>query len=103
MTNTNDRDREALEARLDALPMMSVDLPGALILMGDAFDIDPIDLLDILIADDSDSLAEMREMSGAKEINLMIDMIYEGVDSSTYLPAILDAISTMNALLEFED
>lgn len=97
MTNTNDR-RSELEGMLDSLPMITLDLPAALMVVGDAFDIDPLDLLDILIANDTDSLDEIKEMSGAKEINLMIDLIYEAIDSSTYLPSIRDAISIMGEM-----
>lgn len=103
MTNN----RESLESRLDDLPMMSVDLPNALILLGDAFDIDPAQLVRILMGDevhpDPPALADFKEAHGAREVEVMIDLIFEAVDSSRYLPFILQALEIAELLAELED
>lgn len=99
--------RDELENELDDMPMMSVDLPNALLLMGDAFDIDPILIIQALMGDevmpDPPAMPELKEEYGAREVQLMVDMIFEGVDSSTYLPHILRSLQIISKLNDLDN
>lgn len=81
---------EALEAELDTLdvPMVGVDI--ILIVLGDALDIDPLTLIDSYL--DSAAMANLRDEHGSTAINSMVDLLGEGLESSTQLPDIRRAI-----------
>jgi hypothetical protein len=106
MTDTaNDALRNTLEGEMDDMPMMALDLTGALLLVGDALDIDPLHIVQGIMRHDLESddpmLNDLREAHGTTGVNLMIDLIFEAVDSSTYLPFILRSLEiseTLNAL-----
>lgn len=89
---------EAMQNELDDLPGMAIDLPNALIVVGDALDIDPKEIVRALINTKGTPLDDLRTAHGARDINLMLDLIMEAVDSSTYFPPLLRALELIEAI-----
>lgn len=87
-----------LEDELNDLDIPIVMLDAALMVMGDAFDIDPLDIIDAMIGGEGTPIDDLRTAHGANDVNLMIDILSEGLESSTQLPHIRRAIE-LHALL----
>jgi hypothetical protein len=93
---------EELESQLDDLDIPILDIVSILEIMGDAFDIDPIDFIN-----DTHINRELREgfelMHGSKEVAIMGDLLDCALESSLQLPQIIRAIELsrmINALDE---
>lgn len=98
----NDEAIESLEIELDDLPMMAIDLPNSMMILGDAFDIDPLLVVKAMMTftDDDPIVKDLMEEYGSREVRVMIDLIEEGLDSSTLLPYLHRAIEIIQGLNE---
>lgn len=85
--------------------MMAVDLPNALIIIGDSFDIDPLDLVDGMVEEakgDREWIPRMKRESGAREVQVMIDLVDEAIDSSNDLLHLASALSIIAELNDLD-
>jgi len=99
----NDDTREALETELDDLDIPMVPVDAILEVCGDAFDIDPKVLIQSVSTDththpETPHTDALRAAHGAREVNLMIDLLMEGIESSTQMPHIARSIDINRAL-----
>lgn len=93
MTNS----REELEGELNDLDIPIIMADAAIMILGDALDIDPLTVLTALMSEPRD-LADLRTAHGENDVNLMVDMIEEGIESSTQLTHLARAIQLHRAL-----
>ena len=89
MTNSPINPEEVLLEEYDDLDVPFLDIAVILITVGDCLDIDPIQFMRCL---DNDTLNDLRQSHGRKEIDLMEDLVAEAIESSTQLPHITRAL-----------
>lgn len=97
---TNQRD--TLEGELFDLPMMAVDLSNAMIIVGDAFDIDPITLIDAYFNQPRSEWARFAGANGERECRVMLDLIDDALDSSTMIPDLTRALEIIAQLRDLD-
>lgn len=102
-------DRDAIEDEIIDLDVPMIGTDAVLMMLGDALGIPPLALID---AEDlsthpdpkirsSSALDDLRTAHGEQGVNLMRDALYEGIDSSTEVPAVRRSIELhllLNAL-----
>jgi hypothetical protein len=87
---TNERDD--LEDELLNLDIPIVMLDAGVMILCDLFDIGPLTVIDALVDDNDDLIASLKRDHGEKEVGAIMELIWEGLESSTQIPHLRRAI-----------
>ena len=84
--------RDAIEEELADLDIPVVMLDAAVMMLCDHLDMDPFTMIDAYEKRDEVKIADLKTAHGAKDVDLVFDMLGEGLESSTQIPHIRRAI-----------
>jgi hypothetical protein len=92
---------ESLEDEYDNLDIPMVFVDAMLEVIGDLFDIDPVEFINSAM--NPAAMKDMKLRHGEKEVEAMEFILWEGVESSTQIPHIRRGIGIHREIAKLED